>query len=124
MNAFDLFMNTGSLCSKSATLSKLHIDSKSAIDTIDVDDVLMSVCYAVVIRCLEAIKQNRLYRGEDLADMHTYTIFSDIKELIESRTEDYSIDVEILTNLAELRLSELTISHNPGYDKNLTSIAL
>lgn len=124
MNAFDLFLNTGSLCSKSATLSKLHIDSKSAIDTIDVDDVLMSVCYAVVIQCLNAIKENRLYRGDELADMHTYTVFNDIKELIESRTEDYSMDVEILTNLAELRLSELSIQNTPGYNNNLTSIAL
>jgi hypothetical protein len=82
----------------------------------------MTVCYALVVYYINAYTEGILYRGEDPADEHTYKTLLDIAEAVSKRSEDLEYDVEILTNLAELRIAELHIVKY-SYNRKTTSIA-
>lgn len=127
MNSFDLFLKLDSSEESFKAAIKLEDIFKSTSenlknDSLDGDDILMTVCYALVIYYIDAYTKGVLFRGEDPADEHTYKTLLDIAEAISRRSEDLDYDVEILTNLAELRIAELNIVKY-SYNRKTTSIA-
>lgn len=127
MNSFDLFLKLDSSEESFKSAMKLEEIFKSTTEnlnngSLDGDDILMTVCYALVVYYINAYTEGILYRGEDPADEHTYKTLLDIAEAISRRSEDLDYDVEILTNLAELRIAELNIVKY-SYNRKTTTIA-